>query len=730
MSKSTKNVLFNRNNLIAVLVGLAVALTALAFLYVDNLSYQSDSLPASGALEEIVTGQEYRQRFVCTKDGLSDIEILTATYARANSGNMTFTLEDEAGNDIQSWTLNQATLPDNAYVDLALDNTITDSNGKVYFINIVTDSIPGSSATIYTTNYGGSSNLSRNGEELGISVCFRLEYSLPASSLLSAKNILISLMILILFPLLMAVAIRFFPIEKIYILAFPEIVGVIGFHRLLRHTSMFSFPHELMAGAFFGFCILWTIAAIVTYRLIFIKGISVQKFAVIILTVFSLMTIGFLTPGTGNDEQVHFAYAYKYANVFSFKGFADPVDQDGDRIIYMRAEDAELLKSMVNVPIFLSEGAYKDTIKNFSLVSSDNTLYEYKIRDLTAFGGFVSNNAPLGYVASGLGIAIARLLHLGTLPTFYMGRIFNAALFILLVYLAIRIIPVGKETLLVISVFPMVLQQCVTYSYDSILIGAMFLFAAIIVSILKSDKKITLKQYVVLGVLAVTIAISKFVYAPLILVLLAIPSSKFKVKNANALKAAVIAAITICGAIVFAVLQSKLNVLQYFIPSSASEDTSLFVNVVHYMEMLYMTFVESTDFFIHSMIAYPGWYQIHVPVIVVSAYYLLLIFSLVRKKNEERFIGTGIKVWTVFLILASFVLITLPMAAKFTNPGSDSVDSLQGRYFLPFIPLIALGIRMKNVTSDDTIGGKVMFGSCYMSFIFFAFCILRIFVAI
>lgn len=730
MSKLNKSVLFNRNSLIAVLVSLAVVLTALAFLYSDSLSYQSDTLPASGALEEITIGQEYSQRFVCTKDGLSDIEILTATYARANEGNMTFTLKDESGNEIQSWTLNQATLPDNAYVDLALDNTITDSNGKVYFISIVTDSIPGSSATIYTTNYGGSSNLSRNGEELGISVCFRLLYSLPASSVLNAKNILISLMLLILVPILMIIAIRFFPVNKIYILAFPEIVGVLGFHRLLRHTSMFSFPHELMAGLFLGFCILWTLAAVFTYRLIFVKGISVQRFAVIILTVFSLMTIGFLTPGTGNDEQVHYAYAYKYANVFSFKGLSDPVDQDGDRTIYMRAGDAELLKSMVDVPIFLSEGAYKNTIKNFSFISSDNTLYEYKISDLTAFGGFVSNNAPLGYVASGLGIAVARFLHLGTLPTFYMGRIFNAALFILLVYLAIKIIPVGKETLLVISVFPMVLQQCVTYSYDSVLIGAMFLFAAIIVSILKSEEKITLKQYIVLGVLAVTIALSKFVYAPLILVLLAIPASKFKFKRVNLLKGAVIAGIAVCGAIAFSVLQSKLNVLQYFIPSSASEDSSLFVNVVHYVEMLYMTFVECIDFFIHSMVAYPGWYQIHVPVIIVSSYYLLLIFSLVRRNNEVRFIGTGFKVWTAFLIVASIVLITLPMAAKFTNPGSDYVDSIQGRYFLPFIPLIALGIRMKNVTSDDSIGGKVMFGSCYMSFMFFAFCILRIFVAI
>ena len=730
MGKFDKSRLFNKNNLIAVLVSLVVVITALAFLYTDSLSIQSDPLPAMGALDEITAGQNYRQRFVCTNDCLTNISLLTATYARTNSGIMTVSLEDENGAVIQSWDIDQSEVPDNAFLSFPLDSKITDSNGRVFFIDIKTDSEPGSSASLYTTNYMGSSDLSLNGEDLGISLVFKLEYSLPASSLLNAKTVLLSLLLIILIPMLMTVAVQFFPVNKIWLLVFPELAGIVGFHRLLRHSSVFSFPHMFLAMAFLGFCILWTAAAVLTYRLVFVKGISIEKYAVIVLTVFSLMTIAMLTPGTGNDEQVHFAYAYKYANIFSFKGFSDPTDQDGDHIIYIRSEDAELLKSMVHVPVYITEASYKNTIKDFSLISSDNTLYEYKISDLTAFGSFNVNNAPLGYIASGLGIAAARFLHLGTIPTFYMGRIFNAALFILLIYLSIKIIPVGKETLLVISMFPMVLQQCVTYSYDVVIIGATFLFTAVIVSILKSDKKITVKQFIILGILAFAIAISKYVYSPLILILLALPKEKFKFKNVNALKGGIIAAMVVCGSVMFAILQAKMNIIRYFIPAIAFEDSSIFLVIVHYIEMLYMTAVENIDFFIHSLVAYPGWYQIHVPVVIVSAYYLLLIFSLVRRKDEERFIGTGIKVWTVFLIFASIVLITLPMAAMFTNLGEDAIDSIQGRYFIPFVPLIALGIRMKNVTSDDSIGKKAAFGSCYMSFLFFAFCILKLFAAV
>ena len=721
---------FNKNNLIALLIGLLVSLIALSFIYRDHMSIRSEQLPPYAAVPEVVDGELYSQRFVCTENSLNKILFLSATYSRANSGTLSVTLEDDSHNEIQSWSFDSADITDNSYLELPLDSRIDDSKDRVFYLNISTDSQPGSAPTFYTTYYGGSKGLSLNGEDLGISLCYMLDYELPASSLLNAKMILISLLILLLIPGTMLLFTHMFPLEKMGLIVFPELAAVLGVHRLMKHAVFSAFPPVLMASLFLALCILWVTGCIVFYRLIVIKKISVQKLAVISLVIFSLFTILFLTPGTGNDEQTHYSYAYKYANIFSFKGFSDPVDEDGNILIYMRDEDAELLTTMRDVPIYLSEGSYKGVIKSFSLFSKDNSLHAHRLIDTAGIGGFGGNNVPLGYIMSGMGIALGRLLHLGAVPTFYLGRIFNTALFIFLVYLSIKIIPVGKETLFVISLFPMVLQQSCTYSYDSIIIGLIFLFTAMTVSVFRSDDKITAKQLIILALLSVAVAISKFVYAPLILILLALPSDRLNVKNPKAVKAGFIAGVTVLGIIGFAVLQHFMSVLSFFVPSYAGEETTLFTTVVRYFEMFQMTAVEVSDFYLRSLIAYPGWYQIYVPFTVFSVYYLLLIFSMARKDGENRFPGTGTRIWAAVLMIISVLLITLPMASKFTNPGSDTISSIQGRYFIPLIPMLCMGIRMKHVTADDSLYNKVLFGTVYMSFLFFGFCFLELFNAI
>lgn len=729
MKALTKEKIFNKTNLYALLIGLFIAISALAFIYMDTLSIQSEQLPAMEALPEITSQDIYRQKIVCTEDGLNRIGILCATFDRYNSGTLTVSLEDESGNVIQTWNNDASSIQDNSYLNLALDTTISDSNGRVYYLTITSDSKPGSSVTMYTTNYGGSKGLSSEDGDLEVSVCHTLEYELPASSLLNGKTVLITVLMLFLMPLITVICVFFFPLRKMYLIAFPELAAVFGCHRFLRHAALGVFSPSFMAIAFVAFCVLWALAVIFTYRLLYVKDISIQKYAVIVLTVFSLFTIAFLTPGTGNDEQVHYAYAYKYANVFSFKGFSDPADEEGNIMIYMRQEDAELLQTFRDVPVYITEAAYKNTAKSFSLFSHDNTLYEYRLTDVADNPSFSANNAPLGYIASGLGIAFGRLIHLGAVPTFYLGRIFNSALFILLVWLSIKIIPVGKETMLVISMFPMVLQQTATYSYDSIIIGTLFLFTAMTISVFLQDDKVTIKQFVILGLLCVAVAINKFVYTPIILILLAIPSNKLPFKKPRIIKIAIIAGLGVSAAVMFIILQSKLSIAQYFIPSYSSGNGSLMVNMIHYWEMLQITAINISDFYVHSLVAYPGWYQIYVPVTVVSIYYLLLIFSLFRNDNN-KFLGTGTKVWMGILIFISCVLITLPMAAKFTNPDSETIDSIQGRYFLPLIPILVMGLRTKHIKADPSFFKKVEFGTAYIGFVFFGFCILKLFGAI
>ena len=76
MKTLKKENIFSKSGLGAMLIGLLVAISALAFIYIDILCIQSEQLPAMETLPEITSQDTYRQKIVCTEDGLNKISLL------------------------------------------------------------------------------------------------------------------------------------------------------------------------------------------------------------------------------------------------------------------------------------------------------------------------------------------------------------------------------------------------------------------------------------------------------------------------------------------------------------------------------------------------------------------------------------------------------------------------------------------------------------------------------
>lgn len=59
------------------------------------------------------------------------------------------------------------------------------------------------------------------------------------------------------------------------------------------------------------------------------------------------------------------------------------------------------------------------------------------------------------------------------------------------------------------------------------------------------------------------------------------------------------------------------------------------------------------------------------------------------------------RVWIFLLICAGTFLIFLSMLLGFTEKGLGYVDGLQGRYFLPYAPLVFLILRTRRLERKD-----------------------------
>jgi uncharacterized membrane protein len=81
------------------------------------------------------------------------------------------------------------------------------------------------------------------------------------------------------------------------------------------------------------------------------------------------------------------------------------------------------------------------------------------------------------------------------------------------------------------------------------------------------------------------------------------------------------------------------------------------------------------------------------------------------------------------VIFLTFILLT-SMLLSYTPADTFYILGVQGRYFLPLVPFVFMGLRTKHITDDGRLSGKVLWGAGFMSFLFYAFCFLKIFNAI
>ena len=232
--------------------------------------------------------------------------------------------------------------------------------------------------------------------------------------------------------------------------------------------------------------ILFVVMLIVIYlfkNLIFnSKYISIVFVGTIFITG---LTYSLLIPiGNAPDEASHMNTAYYYSN--------EILHIDNRNGIQMRQCDTEIFK---NNGVSYSE--MTTYITRFTEKCGDTTLVKTDRQPLNI------KRYAFTYIPQALGISVGRILHLNTVLTFYLAKLFNLISYSLLVLLAFKITNKNHLLLYFVASLPMTLQQAGAIAYDSMTLGLSLCVTAIIFELFEgnviSRKKTAL--YVVLCVL-------------------------------------------------------------------------------------------------------------------------------------------------------------------------------------------------------------------------------------
>lgn len=400
--------------------------------------------------------------------------------------------------------------------------------------------------------------------------------------------------------------------------------------------------------------------------------------AVVFLGICYIITIG---PLKSNDETSHYLGAYWLSNLM--------LGLDSSSL-QLRADDLEFYELWASQTLEHS-GQFSALGESFALLSSD--------ANLATFADSVNNNVlnspPQMYFFPAMGLSIGRLIGLGAVPAYYLGRLLALVSFSLVAYASVRNTPIGKPVFMVVALLPMTLELSSSFSYDGPTIAAALAFCSFCFKALYSEKQ-SRSTLIVIAVASILLVPLKVVYSFMVLLVVLVPNRSFASKRV----AVMYKALLLCACVlVFGVtrLGSALSLATSDTASYSVRESYESYSIYDLMEhplwaahVFLNSFFERMDFKLFTYLGSNMGQNNLTPICAntVSVGFLLtLLFALSAMASEKRPKISVVVVCLACMGLASFA-IELSMFIGNADRGSDVIIGVLGRYFIPLTPLL------------------------------------------
>ena len=315
---------------------------------------------------------------------------------------------------------------------------------------------------------------------------------------------------------------------------------------------------------------------------------------------------------------------------------------------------------------------------------------------------------PVQYLPQALGVFIADKISDTPMVMAYAARIFNMIITAVILYMALKCMPFGKNILLLLMCIPIAVEGFSSMSPDAMTISVVFLFIAYVLKLFsQKDKKITRKDKIYLFIMSIVIALCKIVYIPVVGLLLILPKDKFKTRKEQFWTVGLIIGLALTANLIWLAI-SNMYLVTFRGGNSKYQIANLLSNPIEYMQMLFNTINLYGKEYLYSMFGGElGWDEyVKINSIVPIAFGgMYLLFSTSEEDIKNRF-TTYQKVIMVLIILAIVGLIFTSLYVQWTPLTYDYIAGVQGRYFIPILPLISLAIlsaiKVKNSYKEES----------------------------
>ncbi len=418
-------------------------------------------------------------------------------------------------------------------------------------------------------------------------------------------------------------------------------------------------------GAYIIIFLVTTISFISIMYLYQKKNIKVENVFLAIAIIFCVLMYLAMPITKAHDEEIHGYRIFEYAS--------GKLINNGKSVTLSEGILEALHNKQFYHNIFLHDNTYS--------TQTSKVTYEYRM----------SHYSPISYLPHILGVCTSSIFTSNAMVQVYVARLFNMIACITMLYFAIKIIPYGKNMLFLIALIPIAIEGYISLSADGIAISSSILFISYILK-LREDKNAVIgyKQIMILTILSIVVAISKIVYFPIVLFSFILPKEKFK----NNKKWIPLICIFVISVII--------DVLWYYygmeeITFGRTEEVSshtfqgIMMQPITYIKQVLYTIVYRFNNYFNELFGGKLEYNENVTIPIFP--YLIALGTILISRNKEKqsynFYNFE-KILLSIIIVSIIILVISSMYIDWSPIESAYIAGVQGRYFLPILPLITL----------------------------------------
>lgn len=422
-----------------------------------------------------------------------------------------------------------------------------------------------------------------------------------------------------------------------------------------------------------------------------------------LLGLWGIVLLAIVPPFQVPDEFAHYDRAYQVSQ-FTFMSSKKGDLSGGVLPSVLRRDQTKFQTLPFSAETKISYSRFLDLRSESPVLSPEN---------LTAGEFYYFPNSvmypPVPYLFSASGIAFARFFSMTVLDSFYMARLFDLLAVITMIWgamLLLRCMPELQLMVFLIAGMPMAMFELMSVSADSITIGFAILTFAFVANL---SLKWNYRIYAGFVICCVLLGLCKQTYALLpcagFIFWENIPGSFFR-------KAGHVALVMACALVPMTLWSISVQSV-YVTPLKGAHidpPAQLHYFMSHW-EVLIPYFLKSLfyeNIFSHGVEMYGclGWLDTPLPGRNAAAYFGLCLASVLvvyrgKDLSPDLKIGKGCHLRLTsagrsFLISFVFILVlavALSLYLSWNAVGADSLQGIQGRYFIPLLPFLLLAVH-------------------------------------